>query len=177
MKKIIWISVWVVMSMGANAQEWNKGDWFLGAQSTGLKLQHRFYDGSSGTDFDVNAVGGWFFADKFSADAMLGFDYAKVTNVVPGFDDSKETNVNVNHAFNFGAGVRYYPVGNLFARVGYNGQLNRTGNLFSYLDVKVGYDLFLSERVFFEPAVYYEKELGYSKENILGLSIGIGVKF
>lgn len=166
MKKIILVAALTVMGMGANAQEWSKGDWFLGAQSTSLNLQHRFTDGSSGTDFDVNAVGGWFFANKFSVDGMLGFDYAKVKNT------------NANHAFNFGAGIRYYPVGNLFARVGYNGQLNfKTGNLLSYLDAKVGYDIFLSEKVFFEPAVFYEKQLGDAKENILGLSIGIGVKF
>lgn len=156
----------VMTSVSANAQNFEKGDRFLGAQNTGVVLEHRSYDGWSGTDFDVNAVGGWFFADKFSVDAMLGFDYAKVKNA------------DANHAFNFGAGVRYYPVAGLFARLGYNGQLHfKTGNQFSYLDAKVGYDLFLSETVFFEPAVYYEKQLNRVKENGFGLSLGLGVKF
>lgn len=166
MKKMILLAAAAVMAaVSANAQDFNKSDWYFGAQSTGLVLQHRFIDGNSATDFDLNAVGGWFFADKFAADAMLGFDYAKWQ----GYD--------ADHALNFGAGVRYYPFGNLFARLGYNGQAANGREVVSYLDAKVGYDLFLSEKVFFEPAVYYEKNLAKGGENILGLSFGIGVKF
>lgn len=153
-------------AVSVDAQSFDKGDWFLGAQSTGLDIIHRFTDGSSGTDFDLSFGSGLFLADKLAIDVMTGIDYVKVKDA------------DGVGAINFGAGVRYYPVGNLFARLGYNGQARfHDGKLVSYLDAKVGYDIFLSEKVFFEPAVYYEKRTIKGGENILGLSIGIGVRF
>ncbi len=168
MKKVILMAAVAVMAVvSANAQKrFTKGDWIVGAQSSGIDFKNRFNDGSSATDFDLSAVGGYFLLDKLAVDAMAGIDYAKVK----GADGTS--------AFNFGAGVRYYPVGNLFARVGYNGQSRTNVNLISYVDAKVGYDFFFNDKVFFEPAVYYEKNINKGGgENILGLSVGIGVKF
>ena len=166
MKKVILLAAVAMMAaVGANAQSFKKGDWFVGAQSTSLDFKHRFVEGAAATDFDLSAVGGRFLSDKFAVDAMAGIDYAKVK----GADGA--------NAFNFGAGVRYYPVGNLFARVGYNGQARTNADLISYVDAKVGYDFFFNDKVFFEPAVYYEKNLAKGGENVLGLSLGFGVRF
>jgi len=165
-KLLLTVAVVAMAAVSAQAQNFKKGDWYFGAHSTSLVLQHRSTDSWSGTDFDMNAIGGWFFANKFSVDGMVGFDYAKAKNAA------------ASHFLNLGAGVRYYPVGNLFARLGYFGQVStRADHMLSYLNAKIGYDLFLSEKVFFEPAVYYEKQLGDASENIFGLSLGIGVKF
>ncbi len=158
------IAVMIVGS--ANARGFNKGDWFFGAHTTSLSFIHRCIDESSATDFNLRGVGGWFFADRFAIDVMTGVYYAKV-------NDSDGVGY-----FDFGAGVRYYPVGNLFARVGYNGQAKFSGGRVpSYLDAKIGYDFFLSDRIFFEPAAYYEKNILTGEENIFGLSIGFGLKF
>lgn len=161
------LAVAVLMTvLGANAQSFNKGDWFVSAQSTSLDFNTNFGGGSSASNLDLSAAGGYFFTDKFTVDAMAGIDYAKIK----GAD-------GVN-AFNFGAGIRYYPLGNLFARIGYNGQARTDVDLISYIDAKVGYDLFLSDRIFFEPAVYYEKNITKgAKQNILGLSVGFGFSF
>jgi hypothetical protein len=172
MKRIL-VCFALLTAAGAGAQgRFDKGDWFLGAQSTGLGLESRFHDGGS-IGFNAGALGGWFFAERFAVDAVAGADYLKVRGSEGG------------GTFDFGAGVRYYPAGNLFARLGYNGDVPlSSGGVRSYLDAKAGYDLFLGETVFFEPAVYFEKRIGRSlfngsrwTENVLGVSLGIGVRF
>jgi hypothetical protein len=80
--------------------------------------------------------------------------------------------------------VRYYPASNLFARVGYYGSVPLfSGDERSYFDARIGYDIFLSKKVFFEPALYYQKNLNKSfytnrgTENVFGLSLGFAVRF
>ncbi len=153
----------VVAVSGANAQDFSKGDWLLNANLSGLNMEHSFADGFSTTTFDINAGGAYFLSNKFAIDASLGLNMLKVKDV-----DA----VNI---FTIAAGVRYYPVGNLFVRAGYEGL--DAGEWASYAGVGVGYDLFLSEKVFFEPAVNFQKNLAKGGENVLGLSLGIGVKF
>ncbi|GHV25231.1 hypothetical protein FACS1894176_03210 [Bacteroidia bacterium] len=44
--------------------------------------------------------------------------------------------------------------------------------------IEVGYDWYLTENVYFEPAVYFEKGFGDADGvSQFGLSIGIGVNF
>jgi len=172
MKKALVCFILLLSVAGANAQKrFEKGDWFVGAQSTGLDFSSRFHDGGA-INFNFAAMGGWFFADRFAVDASAGVFLLKVRKQ------------EITGAVTYGAGVRYYPVGNLFARIGYNGNAPVPyGDANSYIDAKIGYDLFLSDKVFFEPAVYFEKCIdkpivkGAPTENVLGLSIGIGVKF
>ena len=168
-----------MFAVGANAQKsFRKGDWLVGAQVSGLGFESHFNDGAGGSrQFNFGATGGLFLMDKLAVDLAAGVDYTKV-----GGNDS-------DCGVDFGAGIRYYPVGNLFARLGYRGQTGTGqygGDLHSFLGAKVGYDVFLSENVFFEPAVYFEKSLNSSRpfhmrdtgtENILGLSFGFGGKF
>lgn len=171
MKKLL-ICLVLLVAVSANAQnKFSKGDWFLGAQSTGLGFESRFHDGGSLT-LNVGVLGGWFFAPGFAVDAMGGIDYVN------------ERGFQSDGTINFGAGVRYYPVGNLFARLGYNGNVLWSGDVRSYLEAKVGYDIFISGKIFFEPAVYFQKNIDSGSyignrwtENVLGLSIGIGVRF
>lgn len=169
MKKLIFLTAAVVMvAVGANAQDFSKGDWFLNAQTSSLGLEHSFVDDLSTTTFDLGVGGGYFLSNKFAIDALVGFDLVKVKDV------------DGVSAFNIGAGVRYYPVSNLFAKVGYKGVNASAGGKSawtSYLGASVGYDFFFNDRVFFEPAVYYQKNLADGGENVLGLSLGLGIKF
>lgn len=150
----------LVVAVSANAQDFNKNDWFLNARISGLELSHTFVDGASATTFDFGFGGGYFFADKFAIDAMLGVGIIEDLSV-----------------FTLGAGVRYYPVGNLFARVGYDGTKVEDLDFASMLGLTIGYDWFLTEKVFFEPGVYYKKNLADGGANQIGLSLGLGVKF
>lgn len=174
-KMILMAAVAVMAAVSANAQNFNKGDWFVGAQSTSLGFMHGFKKDYSGTNFNLSALGGYFLSDKFAVDATAGFTHTAVKigdKNSAGYLNSNSSN------FVFGAGVRYYPIGNLFARVGYNGNGGSGSDVTSYIDAKVGYDFFLNDKVYFEPAAYYEKNLNTGGgENILGLSLGLGVRF
>lgn len=168
MKKIILIAAMAVAAIGASAQDWNKGDWFVGAQTTGLGLNYGFLDKASQTDFNLSVNGGYVFANKFAADATLGFDTWSVKDGVS------------SSTFTYGIGVRYYPVGNWFARVGFDGAAIKDADENPmYAGLTLGYDWFVSEKVFFEPAIYYKKGLNdkIDETNNLGLQLGIGVRF
>jgi opacity protein-like surface antigen len=173
MKKVILLSAALVMialaaATNANAQGFRKGDWFLSGQVSNLNMSYavRSIDSLSSVQLNVAAHGGYFVSDKLAVDATLGVEYSKL-----------ERN-RASSSFTFGAGVRYYPVGNLFAGIGYAGvKRNYSNHLDSYLMATVGYDLFLSEKVFFEPAVIYSNNLTKNPIHAFGLSLGVGVKF
>ena len=150
---------------GANAQNFSKGDWFLGAQASGLDLGYSFVDKSNSFDLGLAANAGYFISDKFALDATLGLGFAK------------EKDIDATSAFVFGIGARYYFAGNFYGRIGYNGDKAKDIDLVSNLGVSVGYSWFLSEKVFFEPAVYYQKNLADGGPNRIGVQLGIGVKF
>lgn len=176
-KAFLSVAIAAMVAVSANAQNvFKKGDWLAGVQGTGLGFESHFNDGSGGSrQYDAGVFGGWFLLDKLAFDVMAGFSHTHIgTTGTPG---SIKTST-----FDFGGGVRYYPVGNLFARLGYHGKTG-TNRWAQYLGVKVGYDVFLSENVFIEPAVYWEKNMEKNwvidtgRENVLGLSIGIGMRF
>lgn len=163
----------LLLAASANAQHsFNKGDWFLGVGSTNLGLNRSFGKNTvSRTNFNLHGYGGYFFADKFAVDALLGASLARIGEKgQEGYASS--TNVI------FGAGVRYYPVRNLFARLGFRGETNT--DLYA-LSVDAGYDFFITDKIYFEPSVYYSKNLRKNwmggRENGVGLSLGFGVKF
>lgn len=167
MKKLILAAILVVSASFASAQSFEKGDVFLQGQLTGLDLGVISNDGNSMTSFDLQADGGYFFSNFLAAEATLGFEYAK------------EEGLDATNALTYGIGLRAYPVRNLFAGVGFQGYATKDQTLTSGLNVRVGYDLFVSEKVFFEPALYYKKGLseGIKKVNAFGLQLGIGVRF
>jgi hypothetical protein len=150
MKRAILMAVVAVMTaVGASAQNFNKGDWFVGAQSTGLTLQTRFNSDNTTTDFNLGAVGGRFLSDKFAVDGVLSFNINKVSDL------------ESSSSYNLSVGVRYYPVWNLFARVGYNALIRNTDDtgLISDVNASMGYDMFLNDRIYFEPAVFYQRNI------------------
>lgn len=153
----------VVFAAGAGAQDFGKGDWTLNANISRLNLAHSF--GSKTTDLNLGAGAGYFILDRLAVDANLGLDLSK-TKGSPGYS-----------AFSFGAGVRYYPWQNLFARVGYNGLASKGASTLSYAAVAVGYDWFFTDNVYFEPSIGYTRQLAKGGSNNLGLGLGIGVKF
>jgi hypothetical protein len=174
MKKIL-VCFAMIMAVSANAQDrFSKGDWIVGMQFNDMDVM---FGKNLHTEvaLNFNAVGGYFLADKFAVDALVGIGYAQ------SGDPTSAARVKAATLF-VGAGVRYYPVANLFARVGYNGKME-SSKVISFINGKVGYDVFLSEKIFFEPAIYYEKCLNKSffrsrgTENILGLSLGFGIRF
>lgn len=164
MKKILTLFLALTAIAGASAQKnFDKGNWFLGAETASLGVNVLTLDGESMTLVNFSATGGYFVSNRFAVDAMAGvLSYDGVT------------------LFGFGAGVRYYPVGNLFARLGYTGYGMNGAEFMSNVGLRVGYDVFLSEKVFFEPAAYFDKNLGSGVNrgpNIFGLSLGFGVRF
>lgn len=171
MKKIVLIAALAVAAVSASAQDWSKGDWFVGAKTTGLGLDHKFLDKNSATSFDLGVNGGYFLSNRFAVDAALGF--ASASAKVAGVKES-------TNAFTYGIGVRYYPISNLFAHVMFEGMsVKDADNNPSYAGIEVGYDFFLSDKVFFEPAVYYKKGLvkKADESNAIGLALGFGVRF
>jgi opacity protein-like surface antigen len=165
MKKIILMAAVAVMTaVSASAQDFSKKDWFLDANLSSFGLAHAFQDGESATALSLNVGGGYFLSDKFALEAGLGTAIVEDAN-----------------AFSFGLGARYYPYKNLFASLGYSGMKVEDFDIESNLALTVGYDLFISDKVFFEPAVFYQKNINKKSDggglNTIGLSVGIGVKF
>ena len=166
MKKLLIVTLAAVgVAVGAKAQNFEKGDWMIKADVSNLQLTQSFSDGLSLTSFDVGVNAGYFLANRFAVEAALGLDYSKMK----GSDGVAD--------FSFIAGARYYPVDNLFAKVGYYGYVSDGSKVRSLLGAWVGYDLFLSENVFLEPAVVYTRHLIEGGSNNLGLSLGFGVRF
>jgi hypothetical protein len=188
MKKVILMAAVAVMtSIGAMAQNFDKGDWFVGIHTTNLDISRAFgKDPWPETNIDLDATGGLFLSDKFAIDALAGFSYRRYPIFSSDeFDEFEEYEWWADFAI--GVGARYYPVGNLFVRAGYRGYATCDSSFVSYVDAKVGYDLFIAKNVFFETAAYYEKNLnrsffeteipGKPGDNVIGLSLGIGVRF
>jgi hypothetical protein len=165
--KVVLAAAAIFVAANASAQNFSKGDVFLGAKATDLNFGYNFVDEFNQTKFGIGVEGGYFFADKFAADANLGIKY------------SKNKGLDGTSTFNFGVGLRYYPVGNLYARVGYAGEKETDIDMTSLIKVGVGYDLFLTENWYFEPALYYQKDITKdgSKMNGIGLELGVGLKF
>ncbi len=175
MKKIFFFAVIISVAVSATAQKQNfrKGDVFLNAGLSELRFDHlnRRIDSMRTVNIELAVDAGYFISDKFAVNAALGYGYQKSGKKgVENLDDGTSR-------FTFGAGVRYYPVGNLFAGVGYYGGKSNGARLYSRLRVTAGYDLFLTGSVFFEPAIYYARNLSKLGTDNLGLSLAFGVKF
>jgi opacity protein-like surface antigen len=170
MKKLLLTTVALVAIIaGANAQNFKKGDWTLGANLSELNLSHTFsYKSSySTTSFRLATNVGYFVFDKFAVEASAGISYSRLRSEI-------KTN---SSSFTWGAGVRYYPIGNLFARVYQDRWKSINDEWLSSLTVSVGYDLFISERLFFEPMLYWSKYLVHTTGMDIGIALGIGFKF
>jgi hypothetical protein len=175
MKKLFFVLAAALVVTGASAQ-FNRGDKFLNARTTGLDFSSMSGGKGVGTTrFDLGVNAGYFFTHKLAADVTLGFDYVKIK----GDTDSATT-------FSFGVGARYYFWHTLYGRLGFGGNTvqeydlltgKKSTALESALNLSVGYDFFLSDMVYFEPALYYNTSLGKVKANTVGLQLGLGVMF
>jgi len=166
MKKIVLtIATLVAVAASATAQNFKKGDWFLGAGTSNLMVGSLFTADDSETDLEASLNGGYFLFDKMAVETRLSFN---------GTWYNHEFDAN----YSFGAGLRYYPVGNLFGSASYLGTVAAKGfPVRSHLMTGIGYDWFVSDRVFLEPALYYSRKLIKGGYNSLFLSLAVGVKF
>jgi outer membrane protein W len=166
MKKILLITLVALLGTATANAQIAKGTTISLARVTGLDFTYTSLDDNSRTDFGLDGAVGYFVIDNLALVGQLGFAYTKTK----GFD--------ANSGFLFGFGARYYFVKTAFAQVAYAGQKLKDVDLANYVALNVGYDIFISDKVFLEPAVSYQK--GFSdvdKSSTFGLSFGIGIVF
>ncbi|GEM_PF-1738049 len=169
MKKVVLLVIVMVLGgVAANAQQFTKGTKTLSANVTGLDFgvtKIKDVDDSL-INFGIMAKGSYFVIDNLAITAGLGFDYEK-------FGDEK------TNSFAFTVGGKYYIVNGLYGGLAYEGLKQKDVDMASFGKIEVGYDIYISENVFFEPAVYFKKGFGDTAKDIsqFGLSVGIGVNF
>lgn len=159
----------VMLCVGAANAQFTQGSKMFSANATGLGLD--FTKIKDVDDMHINfglmGKGSYFVIDNLAITAGLGFNYEKMGDLI---DDN---------AFAFEVGGRYYLVNALYAGLAYEGNKMKDVDLQSYGKLEVGYDIFISDNVFFEPAVYFKKGFGDAAKDVtqFGLSVGIGVTF
>ena len=150
----------------ANAQ-FEKGGKTLSGKLTGLDFGITSWDGvdDSYMKVDFGVDGSYFVIDKLAVTAGIGLVAASLGD----WDDN---------SFNFSIGARYYVWDALFVGLAYQGEKSKGADLLSFGKAQVGYTYYLSDKVFFEPALNFEMGFGdTNKVTQFGLSIGIGVNF
>lgn len=153
----------------ANAQ-FKAGDKTLSGKLTNFNFGYIVGDNDySAINVDLSVAGSYFVIDKLAVEAMLGITSSKYS--VGDYSSDAST------GFGFGIGARYYVWDALYAGLTYQGQKNTDQDLINLLNIEVGYDYYITDNVFFEPAVYFTKNLNDGGRSKFGLSIGIGVNF
>ncbi|MDR1348637.1 MAG: hypothetical protein LBJ63_09495 [Prevotellaceae bacterium] len=165
MKKILLITLVALLGIATANAQIAKGTTVLIASASGLDLSHESNDGTKTTSFGLTGTGAHFVIDNLAIVGGLGFSYGKVT------DRPSST------AFGLALGARYYFVKTAYGSVLYRGEKAKGVDFASYANLEVGYDIFISDKVFLEPAVYYDKGFskGVKKVSTFGLSFGIGI--
>lgn len=168
MKKILFVAAAALVSTGAFAQSFTKGDIFVKGTLSGLNFEYNSYDGDhTDSEFNVNLGGGYFFTEDLAADITLGFGMYKIKDV------------DADKSLKLGVAVRYNVYDNLYARLGYEGEKYTGSDLASYGRLGVGYDYFISEKVFANAEAFYRMGFGdvAEKNSTFGLEIGGGFRF
>lgn len=159
MKKALLIMVVALFAMATmNAQ---KGDFTLSTKITGFDLA---FGEDDQMKFNLAVAGSHFLTDKVAVEAILGFAYED-----NGYDDAS--------AITFGFGAKYYFWETLFGGLAYQGTKYSEIDLVSHLHLSVGYDIFISEKVFVTPGLYYAIGVSDTAANVFGLSLSFGMKF
>ncbi|MDL2278300.1 hypothetical protein LJC57_06870 [Parabacteroides sp. OttesenSCG-928-G07] len=168
MKKVILMAVITILCIHTASAQFEKGSKTLSANVTGLNLGFTSVKDADDTqiDFNIMAKGSYFIIDNLAITAGLGYAYEKIGNYK-------------NHLFQFEAGGRYYLYQGLYGALAYVGTKMKDVDLISFGKIEVGYDFYISENVFFEPAIYLEKGFGDTAKDVTryGLAVGIGVNF
>ena len=157
-KKILMLSMAVIMTLGAHAQ-FQEGKAYLGASLTGLNLR---YNGHDGFSLGLEAKAGYLAWDNVMLLGQLSVEHNGSEAVA-------------DHIM-VGAGGRYYITQNgLF--LGANCKFLHANH--NYNDVmpgaEVGYAFFINRSVTIEPAIYYDHSFKDSDYSTVGLKIGLGI--
>ena len=167
MRKKIFVMIMGLMAAftTANAQYLNdsqnvfsEGKWMIGASASGLDLN---YHGNTKWSLDLQAKGGYLFADDLMITANLGYQ-----NSTYGMS-----------TFKLGAGVRYYFEDNgLYLGAGANffhaAQIDDLKP-----EIHAGYAYFLSGHATIEPEIYYEQSFKNSDYTGIGFRLGFAYYF
>jgi hypothetical protein len=169
MKKFLLITLVALLGIATANAQIAKGTTVLIASGSSLDLG---YTSNSDTDlkttgFGLTGVGAHFIIDNLAIVGGLGFDYIHYK----WHGESENSN-----SIGFLAGLRYYFVKTAYGSALYSGSKSKGSDFASAVHLEVGYDIFISDKVFLEPAVYYGKGFSDSdKTSSFGVSFGIGV--
>jgi hypothetical protein len=170
MKKIFLIITVVVAGViTVSAQQFTQGGKTLSGRLTNFGLGFTKYKGVDDMQINLNlgVNGAYFVIDKLAITGGFSIESNKMGDV-----NSTDFGITV--------GGRYYFAGAFYGGLAYEGfKPGTAGSDFrNYGRVEAGYDYYITDNVFFEPAVYFRKGLSNSdKSSTFGISIGIGVNF
>ena len=173
MKNVLSIVLLVVGVGFANAQT-EQGSWLVGATSD-LSFTSTSIDGvnDNASSFNLNVLGGYFFADNFTAGLNLGFA------------SSSQGDFSSN-SFAIGPFARYYVNGAFFLGASFsaiNGTQD-TGTVeldfsASVLGLEGGYPIWIVDNVSIEPAIIYNIQTSddIGDANTFGINVGFNLYF
>ncbi|MDR2057561.1 MAG: hypothetical protein LBP83_04640 [Dysgonamonadaceae bacterium] len=167
MKKTFLIMLVAVFGVVSASAQFEAGKKTLSGKVTGFNFGYTTGENDyKEINVDLGVAGSYFIIDKLAIEALVGLSSNKV-----GDGDAAT-------GFEFGIGARYYFWNALYGGLAYKGAKFQDIDLQNFLNVEVGYDYYITDNVYFEPAIYFNK--GFSdinKNSTFGLSIGIGVNF
>ncbi|MDR0864524.1 MAG: hypothetical protein LBO74_06280 [Candidatus Symbiothrix sp.] len=169
MKKVILMMLVAVLGVATANAQFLKGGKTLSGSLTGFDFGITNIDGvdDSRINVDLGINGSYFVIDNLAITAGVGLNSYK-------FGDFDGT------GFDFTVGARYYFWQALYGGLAYIGEKSPSegSDFLSAGKIEVGYDYYITDNVFFEPAIFFKQGFGdKNKVNTFGLSIGIGVNF
>lgn len=170
MKKLLFLFSLVFSLALVNAQT-QKGSKFLEVgtsftpstvSSTGIS----FSTSDKLNTFNVGAEGGYFVAKDFAVKAGLGYG------------DVSYDGTNLDSAFSYKVGVKYYAGGFVPLSVDVNGASIKDSDVNpNYVGLSAGYAWFVGNRVSFEPNIRYDISTVDAFKNVFSAGLGINVFF
>jgi uncharacterized protein YxeA len=127
------------------------------------------YEGNSentNTHFNLSITGSSFVSDNLAIEIGLGYS------------DQRIYWASYN-SIDYSIGAKYYFWKNVFGGLSFQGNSAFDWGTLVYSDISFGATFYVTDKVFFEPAVHFKKNLNndYEYGDKIGLSIGIGRKF
>ena len=159
MKRVFFTIAAIFIATVAFAQ-FTKGTKYANLSLSGLDLS---YSGAEKFHFGMEAMGGYFFMDKVSANGLIEYDNGGDNSSVFTLGVQGRYYISQNGIY-LAAGVKYKHVGS------------------SYDDflpgIEVGYAFYLNHYITIEPAIYYDQSFkNHSDYSKIGLKIGAGFYF
>jgi hypothetical protein len=173
MKKFLLITLAALLGIATANAQIAKGTTILFATGSSLDLGYTSISDIDGynidlktTNFGLTGNGAHFIIDNLAIVGGLGFNYSHYK----WHGDSGN-----NNSIAFLAGLKYYFVKTAYGSASYRGSKSKESDFASAVHLEVGYDIFISDKVFLEPAVYYKKGFSDIISSSFGVSFGIGV--